>query len=82
MVKSSGEDEERQVSDFMGWVACPPTDLRRTVDDRLPVHFPLAECGQKMRRDGVLPVLTIAHLFLQRRGVRQQCQRRVHTPEY
>lgn len=64
----------------MGWAACFLRDSTRTVDDSLPVHFLLADCGQKLRRDGVLPVLTVAHLLLQRRGVRQQRQRRVYAP--
>lgn len=80
MVKSSGEDAEKKSSEFVGQAACFLRDLTRTVDDSLPVHFLLADCGQKLRRDGVLPVLTVAHLLLQRRGVRQQRQRRVHAP--
>lgn len=79
VVKSSA-DEEKKISEFMGWAACFLRDLTRTVDDSLPVHFLLADCGQKLRRDGVLPVLTVAHLLLQRRGVRQQRQRRVYAP--
>lgn len=46
--------------------------LTRTVDDRLPVHFPLSEFSQKLRGDLVLPVLAVAHLLLQRRKVGQQ----------
>lgn len=86
VVKSSGwgGGEERgrsQVRKVRSWRTFP-ADSRptRTVYDSLPVHFPLRESSQELRRDGVLPVLTVPQLLLQRWRVWQQRQRRVYTP--
>lgn len=78
-----GEELWRGQADVSGFCRAslvPPPPTTPTVYDRLPVHFPLAERGQKLRGDGVLPVLALARLLLQRRGVRQQRQGRVHAP--
>lgn len=55
-------------------------NLTCTVYDCLSVHLPRTECGEELWRNCVLPVLTVAHLLLQRRSVWQQGQRWVYTP--
>lgn len=45
------------------------TGARRTVDDSLSVRLPGAELCQELRRNRVLPVLSVAELLLQHRSV-------------